>query len=169
MTKTPQEQNNGIARSLSIPNGSIVSRAVTAAAANIKRRSTCRDSKHYSVSVFYLMATEEDNEIEDELAKGNYCSFTIIWHDYNMHFKLAQKTLRKLKSDISKQSKNNFLLERDVRFLDSRIALLIQNRMALDEVRNDEIDKQIEFNRHLHMYLLLYSRMKSHLTLTRVV
>lgn len=114
MTETPQEQNNGIARSLSIPNGSIVSRAVTAAAANIKRRSTCRDSKHYSVSVFYLMATEEDNEIEDELAK-------------------AQKTLRKLKSDISKQSKNNFLLERDVRFLDSRIALLIQNRMALDE------------------------------------
>lgn len=26
------------------------------------------------------------------------------------------------------------MLERDVRFLDSRIALLIQNRMALDEV-----------------------------------
>lgn len=33
------------------------------------------------------------------------------------------------------QSKNNFLLERDVRHLDSRIALLIQNRMALDEVK----------------------------------
>ena len=27
------------------------------------------------------------------------------------------------------------MLERDVRFLDSRIALLIQNRMALDEVQ----------------------------------
>lgn len=27
------------------------------------------------------------------------------------------------------------MLERDVRFLDSRIALLIQNRMALNEVR----------------------------------
>ena len=27
------------------------------------------------------------------------------------------------------------VLERDVRYLDSRIALLIQNRMALDEVR----------------------------------
>lgn len=32
------------------------------------------------------------------------------------------------------QSKNNFLLERDVRSLDSRIALLIQNRMAMDDV-----------------------------------
>lgn len=143
MAETPQEQNNGMARSLSIPNGSIVSRAVTAAAANIKRRSTCRDSKHYSVSIFYLMATEEDNEIEDELAKGNY--YENIWHDYMIQiFKIAQKTLRKLKSNISKQSKNNFLLERDVRFLDSRIALLIQNRMALDEVNKVSLTNGIE-------------------------
>lgn len=42
----------------------------------------------------------------------------------------AQCTLRELKSNISAQSKQNFVLERDVRFLDSRIALLI-NR-ALD-------------------------------------
>ena len=47
----------------------------------------------------------------------------------------AQKRLRDLKSRISAQSKRNFVLERDVRFLDSRIGLLIQNRMALDEVR----------------------------------
>ena len=47
---------------------------------------------------------------------------------------LAQKRLRDLKARISAQSKKNFVLERDVRFLDSRIALLIQNRMALDEV-----------------------------------
>ena len=46
----------------------------------------------------------------------------------------AQKRLRDLKSKISTQSKKNFLLERDVRYLDSRIALLIQNRMAADEV-----------------------------------
>lgn len=43
---------------------------------------------------------------------------------------IAQCTLRELKSNISAQSKQNFVLERDVRFLDSRIALLI-NR-ALD-------------------------------------
>lgn len=49
------------------------------------------------------------------------------------HF-AAQKRLRELKSKISAQSKKNFVLERDVRYLDGRIALLIQNRMALDEV-----------------------------------
>ena len=47
----------------------------------------------------------------------------------------AQKTLRELKAKISSQSKKNFMLEKDVRYLDSRIALLIQNRMALEEVR----------------------------------
>ena len=46
----------------------------------------------------------------------------------------AQKRLRELKGRISTQSKKNFVLERDVRYLDSRIALLIANRMALDEV-----------------------------------
>ena len=48
---------------------------------------------------------------------------------------IAQKILRDLKSKISSQSKKNFVLEKDVRYLDSRIALLIQNRMALEEVR----------------------------------
>jgi hypothetical protein len=49
----------------------------------------------------------------------------------------AQKILRDLKSKISSQSKKNFVLEKDVRYLDSRIALLIQNRMALEEVRSE--------------------------------
>ena len=48
----------------------------------------------------------------------------------------AQKLLRELKAKISSQSKKNFVLEKDVRYLDSRIALLIQNRMALEEVRS---------------------------------
>lgn len=48
--------------------------------------------------------------------------------------RVAQKHLRELKSKISSQSKKNFVLEKDVRYLDSRIALLIQNRMALEEV-----------------------------------
>ncbi len=47
---------------------------------------------------------------------------------------VAQKALRDLKAKISSQSKKNFVLEKDVRYLDSRIALLIQNRMALEEV-----------------------------------
>lgn len=48
---------------------------------------------------------------------------------------IAQKIQRDYKAKISSQSKKNFVLEKDVRYLDSRIALLIQNRMALEEVR----------------------------------
>lgn len=55
---------------------------------------------------------------------------------------VAQKILRELKSKISSQSKKNFVLEKDVRYLDSRIALLIQNRMALEEVCKQGCDAQ---------------------------
>jgi Ras GTPase-activating-like protein IQGAP2/3 len=61
-----------------------------------------------------MSAKDKDLEISDDLAR-------------------AQRTLRDLKSKISAQSKKNFVLEKDVRYLDSRIALLIQNRMALEE------------------------------------
>lgn len=54
----------------------------------------------------------------------------------------AQKILRDLKSKISSQSKKNFVLEKDVRYLDSRIALLIQNRMALEE--QNEVASHLE-------------------------
>jgi hypothetical protein len=60
--------------------------------------------------------------------------FELVADKMLMPFK-AQKILRDLKSKISSQSKKNFVLEKDVRYLDSRIALLIQNRMALEEVR----------------------------------
>lgn len=63
-----------------------------------------------------MSAKDKDLEISDDLAR-------------------AQRTLRDLKAKISNQSKKNFVLEKDVRYLDSRIALLIQNRMALEEVR----------------------------------
>merc|ERR1712000_724504 len=70
-----------------------------------------------------MSANEGDLQIEDELAK-------------------AQKVLRDLKSKISSQSKKNFVLEKDVRYLDSRIALLIQNRMALEE--QNEVASHLE-------------------------
>ncbi|OAL45046.1 Rho GTPase activation protein [Pyrenochaeta sp. DS3sAY3a] len=75
-----------------------------------------RQSKRYSVTALYLSMSAKDKEleIEDDLAR-------------------AQKILRELKAKISSQSKKNFVLEKDVRYLDSRIALLIQNRMALEE------------------------------------
>ncbi|KAK9332776.1 Rho GTPase activation protein [Lipomyces starkeyi] len=88
-----------------------------------------RQSKRYSVTALYVsMSTaEHDLDVDDALAR-------------------AQKRLRDLKAKISDQSKKNFLLERDVRYLDSRIALLIQNKIALEEAevtsRLDESDLQ---------------------------
>ena len=79
------------------------------------------------------MAAEQDVEVEDDLARGPYCSYPPPTPLHSLH--TAQKRLRDLKGKISVQSKKNFVLERDVRYLDSRIALLIQNRMAADEVR----------------------------------
>ncbi|KAG9246187.1 Rho GTPase activation protein [Calycina marina] len=86
---------------------------------------SARQSKRYSMTTLYMSmsANEKDLEIEDDLAK-------------------AQKILRDLKSQISSQSKKNFVLEKDVRYLDSRIALLIQNRMALEE--QNEVASHLE-------------------------
>jgi Ras GTPase-activating-like protein IQGAP2/3 len=78
-----------------------------------------------------MSAQDRDLEIEDELARG--WSFTSLF-PASSDDRAVQKTLRDLKSKISSQSKKNFVLEKDVRYLDSRIALLIQNRMALEEV-----------------------------------
>ncbi|PYH80024.1 Rho GTPase activation protein [Aspergillus uvarum CBS 121591] len=75
-----------------------------------------RQSKRMSMNALYMSmsAKDRDLEISDDLAR-------------------AQKFLQELKTNISSQSKKNFVLEKDVRYLDSRIALLIQNRMALEE------------------------------------
>lgn len=78
--------------------------------------SSNRQSKRYSVAALYMSmgGVDRDDDIDDELAK-------------------AQKHLRELKTNISEQSKKNFMLEKDVRYLDSRIALLIQNKMGIEE------------------------------------
>ncbi|KAL8711096.1 MAG: hypothetical protein Q9220_004477 [cf. Caloplaca sp. 1 TL-2023] len=85
---------------------------------------SARQSKRYSTAIYLSMsAKEKDLEIEDDLAR-------------------AQKTQRDYKARISSQSKKNFVLEKDVRYLDSRIALLIQNRMALEE--QNEVASHLE-------------------------
>ncbi|KAK9479933.1 Rho GTPase activation protein [Lipomyces japonicus] len=77
---------------------------------------TSRQSKRYSVTALYvtMAAAEHDVDVDDALSR-------------------LQRRLRDLKAQISSQSKRNFLLERDVRYLDSRIALLIQNKIASEE------------------------------------
>ncbi|KAF8526311.1 Rho GTPase activation protein [Hysterangium stoloniferum] len=87
------------------------------------RRLTNRNANRHSVTALFSMAAEQDVEVGDDLAR-------------------AQKRLRDLKSKISAQSKKNFVLDRDVRYLDSRIALLIQNRMALDE--QHQVEQHLE-------------------------
>ncbi|EGC36786.1 Ras GTPase-activating protein [Dictyostelium purpureum] len=47
-----------------------------------------------------------------------------------------QKSLFDLKREISMSSKKNFTLERDIKNLDKKIALLIKNRITLDEIMN---------------------------------
>lgn len=58
--------------------------------------------------------------------------------------------MRELKTKISSQSKKNFVLEKDVRYLDSRIALLIQNRMALEEVCKTRYTGYLEYATNLY-------------------
>lgn len=103
------------------------------------RRLTNRTTNRHSVTALFSMAAEQDVEVGDDLARGAYL-VSLIWRRNRqasfVHSSpiIAQKRLRDLKTKISAQSKKNFVLDRDVRYLDSRIALLIQNRMALDEV-----------------------------------
>ncbi|ORX97037.1 ras GTPase-activating protein [Basidiobolus meristosporus CBS 931.73] len=121
-----------------------------------------RESRRYSVTALYSMAAEQDVEVEDDLSK-------------------AQKRLRQLKSSISSLSKKNFTLERDVRYLDGRIALLIQNHMALEDVKevtshldDDEItDGAFPDDRKMQQYgglfFLLQTEPRHVATLVRLV
>ena len=125
-------------------------------------RLTNRMTNRYSVNAMYSLAAEQDVEIEDDLAR-------------------AQKRLRDLKSRISTQSKKNFVLERDVRYLDSRIALLIQNRMAADEKREvadvlDEVDEdsamwpdEKKMSQYANLFFLLQSEPRHVASLCRLV
>ncbi|KAI8579046.1 hypothetical protein K450DRAFT_243601 [Umbelopsis ramanniana AG] len=162
------DRQNVMVQSAGYPGGNgsnVVSRAVAAAAANNHHssRKGGRSSKRYSVSAFYSMAAEQDVEVEDELAK-------------------AQRRLRDLKSKISGQSKKNFVLERDVRYLDSRIALLIQNRMALDEQNEmvSHLEEQYDedngyypddrkMQQYANLFFLLQSEPRHIATLCRLV
>lgn len=103
------------------PDGDVVPvmrRATSSTRVNRASVAGNRQSKRYSVAALYMSmgGVDRDDDLDDELAK-------------------AQKHLRELKGWISEQSKKNFLLEKDVRYLDGRIALLIQNKMAPEEQR----------------------------------
>ena len=125
-------------------------------------RLTNRMTNRYSVNAMYSLAAEQDIEVEDDLGR-------------------AQRRLRDLKARISSQSKKNFVLERDVRYLDSRIALLIQNRMAADETRQvaetlEEVDEESglwpdekKMGQYANLFFLLQSEPRHVASLCRLV
>mmetsp|Transcript_21623 Transcript_21623/g.30230 ORF Transcript_21623/g.30230 Transcript_21623/m.30230 type:complete len:756 (-) Transcript_21623:71-2338(-) len=78
---------------------------------NRNRTSTVR----YSVSSLFRIIKEQDDEKGDVLAAN-------------------QKSLYDLKREISVCSKKNFNIEKDIQTLDMKIALLIKNRITLEEV-----------------------------------
>lgn len=58
-------------------------------------------------------------------------------------FLKVQTELRSLKAEISHQSKRNFKLEKDLRFLDSKIALLINHKISIEELEKRVFDEDI--------------------------
>ncbi|KAI9296132.1 putative ras GTPase-activating protein sar1 [Neoconidiobolus thromboides FSU 785] len=146
----------------SVPRSQMVTTQAQAQAQPRHSENSGYSGNRYSVSAYYSMAAEHDSEVNDDLAK-------------------AQKELSDLKGRISAQSKKNFVLERDVRYLDGRIALLIQNRMALDEVKDmavhleetDSIEGVFPDDRKRQQYgnlfFLLQSEPRHVATLTRLV
>jgi Ras GTPase-activating-like protein IQGAP2/3 len=88
--------------------------------------------------------TEETHSLLGSYYRVSYAQFLSALAEQELAIDDAlsslQKELHELKQNISTQSKINYLLERDVRYLDGRIALLIQNRMQLDEVRSPQLD-----------------------------
>jgi len=79
------------------------------------RESMFVNQSHYSAKNLLELLQQQDREKGDQLAQ-------------------TQKNLYDLKRNIALASKKNFTLERDIRNLDSKIALLIRNRISLEEV-----------------------------------
>ncbi|GFZ51959.1 GTPase-activating protein [Saitozyma sp. JCM 24511] len=159
MTLSPSPSLSAMANGM-IPGGPPLSSPTGSLAS---RRLTNRMTNRYSVTAMYSLAAEQDIEVEDDLAR-------------------AQRRLRDLKSRISAQSKKNFVLERDVRYLDSRIALLIQNKIAADEKRQvaetlEELGEEDEglwpdekkMGQYANLFFLLQSEPRHVASLCRLV
>ncbi|PVU94809.1 hypothetical protein BB559_002918 [Furculomyces boomerangus] len=122
-----------------------------------------KNGSRKSLSVLFSIVNENDEDVNDELS-------------------LIQKELREIKLKISSQSKVNFSLERDVRYLDSRIALLIQNRMAAEDMKDlashlEDVNQntkskplnEIQLQKYGNLFFLLQSEPIHIATLSRLV
>ncbi|XP_028515761.1 GTPase-activating protein [Exaiptasia diaphana] len=89
-----------------------------------------------------------------------------------------QKRLKILKQEISERSKKNYELEKDVRFFDQRIALLINHRIAFEELsdrlgdgdrRVGVIKDELKRQRYGNLFYLLQTEPYYLAQLTRIV
>ncbi|KAJ1910414.1 RasGAP protein [Mycoemilia scoparia] len=122
-----------------------------------------RSSQRHSVSAFFSMVAEQDEEAQDELGQ-------------------AQRVLRELKAKISLQSKINYSLEKDVRWMDGRIASIIHDRMAAEDMKDlvsqldgtsitsiDYFPDKKKMDYYSNLLFLLQSEPRHIATLTRLV
>ncbi|KAL6058637.1 Ras GTPase-activating protein [Balamuthia mandrillaris] len=96
----------------------------SAAALSSSNGSDDSRGRTYSVHSLFKIIKGQDQEKGDELA----------------HF---QKMLYEMKRDIAIMSKKNFTLERDIRNLDRKIALLIRNRISIEEIMTNSGDMSL--------------------------
>ncbi|XP_064394192.1 uncharacterized protein LOC135341540 isoform X2 [Halichondria panicea] len=61
--------------------------------------------------------------------------------DFAEAFLKVQKEIQDLKNEISQQSKKNFKLDKDLRFFDARIALLINHKITVEELESRVFDE----------------------------
>ncbi|WFC94826.1 RasGAP protein [Malassezia brasiliensis] len=105
-------------------------------------------SRRASQQQLFTRTMQDDTEVGDHLAQ-------------------LRAALHRTKARISEQSKRNFVLERDVRYLDTRIGLLIANRKALDAPCADAAALaavprgQAPDDRHLRTYSHLFFLLQS--------
>ena len=123
-----------------------------------------RSGQRHSVSAFFSMVAEKDEEAQDELRAS------------------PRRQLRELKAKSSLQSKVNYSLEKDVRWMDSRIASIIHDRMAAEDVKDlvsqldgvkvnsvDYFPGKQKMDYYSNLFFLLQSEPRHIATLTRLV
>lgn len=59
---------------------------------------------------------------------------SFVYFEFTSQFfhHVVQRDIQDLKNEISQQSKKNFKLDKDLRFFDSRIALLINHKITVE-------------------------------------
>ncbi|KAL9964585.1 hypothetical protein ACROYT_G028242 [Oculina patagonica] len=105
---------------------------------------------------------------------------SILWEEEKLQHSSIHRQLKVLKDKISDLSKTNYELEREVRFFDQRIGLLINHKKAVEELsdysgegeRNpkyEPIDNDTQPEKYGNLFFLLQTEASYLAQLTRIV